>query len=412
MGALEKVKKYISLLPIALPFTLSFMPINAKAQDGSLVPIALREVMSYCKKKSCDDDYARYLKNIDSYRGIVELAAKMFGLDYCILAGLIAIESKGNPNAYSSKGAAGPVQLMKFTARKYGLEINGFEDWRFSPFSVIAGAAEIKEGMEKYGSLENALVAYVAGEDKVGRWNRMPIVRQYIENVFETINACYKIEKSKENKGTDYDATDYDAFSRAKVYNAKYGDSLRKLIRICGPEVDELNPQVERSIDVLRVGQLIFLPEKCKLGREATLEEKVKLVYGKDFENFEYPTSTISSTQITQTITQTQTMQTTKDLETARKAREEERKEESKSYGNEVGNEGDKRSYESKSKSGRSESGGSKSEKRIIKTRKEESKSKEEEGEEEEIVVEFDDVTIVIRGVPRENVRIINYEAE
>lgn len=91
------------------------------------------------------------------------------GLPEALLFGLVAQETGGKVHAYSSAGAAGPLQFMPITARRYGLHpVSGF-DMRLDPVaSTRASAAYLTALLGRFGDdLPKALAAYNLGENKL-----------------------------------------------------------------------------------------------------------------------------------------------------------------------------------------------------------------------------------------------------
>jgi soluble lytic murein transglycosylase-like protein len=90
------------------------------------------------------------------------------GVEARLLNAVIAVESAYNPKAVSPKGAAGLMQLMPDTARRYGVTD------RFDPDqNLLGGALYLRDLMARFDNqLELALAAYNAGEGAVERHGR------------------------------------------------------------------------------------------------------------------------------------------------------------------------------------------------------------------------------------------------
>lgn len=101
----------------------------------------------------------------------IERAARAAGVDAGLLHAVIRAESAYNPKALSPKGAAGLMQLMPATARRYGVAD------RFDPDqNVLGGALYLRDLLTRFdGQLELALAAYNAGEGAVQKYGgRIP----------------------------------------------------------------------------------------------------------------------------------------------------------------------------------------------------------------------------------------------
>jgi soluble lytic murein transglycosylase-like protein len=106
---------------------------------------------------------------------LIESAAEAAAVEPELLRAVIAVESGFDPRALSKAGAAGLMQLMPETARRYGVSD------RFDPRqNVHAGARHLKALIERYGNdVKLALAAYNAGEPAVDRCGRC--IPQYRE---------------------------------------------------------------------------------------------------------------------------------------------------------------------------------------------------------------------------------------
>lgn len=101
-----------------------------------------------------------YSKNYDDE---IYKTAKWYGIDPYLVKAVIKVESNFNPEAVSSKGAMGVMQLMPETARDHGVN-NPFD-----PLENISGGVRyLKKLIDMFnGDLRLALAGYNAGENSV-----------------------------------------------------------------------------------------------------------------------------------------------------------------------------------------------------------------------------------------------------
>lgn len=113
----------------------------------------------------------------------VHAAEVRFGLPHGLLDALIWAESRYNPTAVSSAGAAGLGQLMPGTARDLGVRN------RFDPQANISGAAQyLRQMLDRFGVVHLAVAAYNAGPGAVARLGRIPLngeTPRYVRNVLD-----------------------------------------------------------------------------------------------------------------------------------------------------------------------------------------------------------------------------------
>lgn len=119
------------------------------------------------------------MRRVEGHADEIHLAALESGVDPALLAAIMFKESRGRPSLVSSAGALGLMQLMPSAAadaaRKLGLEPPTEEELlNDSQLNVRLGARHLRwlldhsEGM----SLEQILVTYNAGRQKLFRWMR------------------------------------------------------------------------------------------------------------------------------------------------------------------------------------------------------------------------------------------------
>jgi soluble lytic murein transglycosylase-like protein len=101
------------------------------------------------------------------YGEMIDIAALLHDYDEAMILAVIVVESEGNTNAVSSKGAKGLMQLMPLTARSLGVH-----DVHEPLQNILGGTKYLKELEDRYGfrSKEEALVAYNMGPARAKRW--------------------------------------------------------------------------------------------------------------------------------------------------------------------------------------------------------------------------------------------------
>ncbi len=97
--------------------------------------------------------------------------AKRNGIDPFLLAALIHQESLFNPEAISSAGAVGLMQIMRRTFKSTVKRMGGEFSNPYDPEENLkVGIRHFSELLNYYGSVPLALAAYNAGREKVDRW--------------------------------------------------------------------------------------------------------------------------------------------------------------------------------------------------------------------------------------------------
>lgn len=113
------------------------------------------------------DDGPANRARIDTWIGLL---APLFGLDERLVAAVVRVESAYDPLARSPKGAEGLMQLMHFTAERFGVSN------RRDPIdNLIGGMRYLRWLLDRYeGNLQLALAGYNAGEYAVDRHDGVP----------------------------------------------------------------------------------------------------------------------------------------------------------------------------------------------------------------------------------------------
>ena len=120
--------------------------------------------------------------NQKKFRSAIKRIAKKNRLESALLHAVISVESGYDPNAVSSAGAMGLMQLMPETAERFAVQDP------FDPVKNIeAGARYLRLLLNKFGKINLALAAYHAGEGRVSRGrNTVPPIlatRKYVVKV-------------------------------------------------------------------------------------------------------------------------------------------------------------------------------------------------------------------------------------
>lgn len=105
--------------------------------------------------------------DLDAY---FEEAAQKYNVDVKLLKAIAHAESNYNPNATSSSGAMGVMQLMPSTAKSLGIT-----DAYNARDNIMGGAKVISDHLSRYdGDCSLALAAYNAGSGNVAKYGGVP----------------------------------------------------------------------------------------------------------------------------------------------------------------------------------------------------------------------------------------------
>ncbi|MFM0648438.1 lytic transglycosylase domain-containing protein [Paraburkholderia bryophila] len=107
---------------------------------------------------------------------LIDEASRLADVDSALLMAVIDVESGGNPQAVSPKGATGLMQLMPATGARHGAS-NLFDPRQ----NIAAGARYLKALIGQFGDLSLALAAYNAGEGAVQKYGGQ--IPPYVETM-------------------------------------------------------------------------------------------------------------------------------------------------------------------------------------------------------------------------------------
>jgi len=146
-------------------------------------------------------DWVERLRYPLRYEAIVKGHARNYHLKPALLAAVIYQESKFRPDARSSSGAIGLMQLLPDTAKGIAVHTGGsrfrVEDLYDPEINVRYGSWYLRHLLDKYKDERTALAAYNAGQRNVDDWLRegkgiaFAETRHYVDRV-EDLQRIYR----------------------------------------------------------------------------------------------------------------------------------------------------------------------------------------------------------------------------
>jgi soluble lytic murein transglycosylase len=119
------------------------------------------------------------------YEHIVRTHARNHDLDPALVAAVVYVESRFDPNARSAAGAVGLMQLLPETAKGIALRTGGARfvvaDLRDPEINVRYGTWYLDHLRARYDSTRLALAAYHAGQGNVDRWRSQGVGIEFAE---------------------------------------------------------------------------------------------------------------------------------------------------------------------------------------------------------------------------------------
>lgn len=143
-----------------------------------------------------------------AYDDIIDAAGRQYNVDPALLRAQMAVESGGNPNALSEKGAQGLMQIIPATQKALGVTNPN------DPSQSIYGAAKLMaENLDRYGNVADAVRAYHGGTDQAN-WG--PKTQAYAQKVTAQYGGAPMPAKAAAPAEEDFAAADFAHPSAAK----------------------------------------------------------------------------------------------------------------------------------------------------------------------------------------------------
>lgn len=162
-------------IPVANTSTVSGTTNTSQAASGTQTSSSTGTSGSSSSVSSTD---------LDAY---FEEAARTYGVDVNLLKAIARAESNYNPNATSSSGAMGVMQLMPATAKSLGIT-----DAYNAHDNIMGGAKVISQHLSRYnGDISLALAAYNAGSGNVDKYGGIPPFTE-TQNYIKKVLAYYE----------------------------------------------------------------------------------------------------------------------------------------------------------------------------------------------------------------------------
>jgi soluble lytic murein transglycosylase-like protein len=170
--------------------------------------LLLLAVLSLCTHAQAEPQPA------SRFDGMIRSIASHHGLEPSLIHSIIQTESDYDPYAVSPKGAAGLMQLMPETAKRYGVR-NVFDPWE----NIEGGVKYIKDLMKLFGQkTDHVLAAYNAGQNAVKKYGGIPPYPE-TERYINKVKAAYpKSTIRNRNKIYKY----YDSSGRIILTNCSF----------------------------------------------------------------------------------------------------------------------------------------------------------------------------------------------
>src|SRR5216684_359925 len=163
-----------------------FKPVPTSGAVMRAARSAASEVNTYLDGKAQNHQTLNRAFTQQDIDAAIDQAAARHNVDPSLVRSVVKVESNFNPNAVSSKGAMGLMQLMPSTARSLNVA-NPFDPAQ----NVDAGVRHLRKLLDSYGgNVPLSLAAYNAGSGAVARSAGVPHFRE-TQNYVRRITNLY-----------------------------------------------------------------------------------------------------------------------------------------------------------------------------------------------------------------------------
>ena len=163
-----------------------FKPVPTSGAVMRAARSAASEVNTYLDSKAQNHQTLNRAFTQQDIDAAIDQAAARHNVDPSLVRSVVKVESNFNPNAVSSKGAMGLMQLMPSTARSLNVA-NPFDPAQ----NVDAGVRHLRKLLDSYGgNVPLSLAAYNAGSGAVARSAGVPHFRE-TQNYVRRITNLY-----------------------------------------------------------------------------------------------------------------------------------------------------------------------------------------------------------------------------
>lgn len=171
---LEKMDSLKNIKPIEKFLAENKLPVNENAAaTAEKIALALKptENQAVVDEFNPTTETRRRVENSapTTTEGMIEAAARRYGVDSDLVKAIATAESNMNQNARSYVGAIGVMQLMPETAESLG--VDPYDEKQ----NIEGGARYIRQMLDKFnGNLQKAIAAYNAGPGAVQKYGGVP----------------------------------------------------------------------------------------------------------------------------------------------------------------------------------------------------------------------------------------------